>query len=155
MKRIDGKREGEDMASVEISLQGGMRFEAVGEDGIPVMLDASPEHHGTGAGFRPLELLLVGLGACTAMDVLSILRKKRQDVTAYRVLVSAQQANDHPKVFTDIRLRHVLQGNNLSQDAVARAIELSENKYCPAFAMLQQGASISSSFEVHPSAPLD
>jgi len=140
---------------VHIALQEGMRFDAVGEDGVSVMLDASPHHSGTGGGFRPLELLLVGLGACTAMDVISILRKKRQPVTAYRVEVSAHQTAAYPKVFTDICLRHIFHGEDLSREAVARSIELSETKYCPAFAMLQQATQIDSAFEIYPAGPPD
>lgn len=140
---------------VEIVLQDGMRFEAQGEDGISVMLDSSPDHGGVGAGFRPLELVLVGLGGCTAMDVISILRKKRQEVSGYRVEVSGERAAGHPRVFTRITIRHILRGDNLTEEAVRRSIALSESKYCPAFAMLEQMAAISSSFEIQHAPPAD
>lgn len=140
---------------VELSLKSGMHFEAVADEGIAVQLDSSPEYGGVGAGAQPLQLLLAGLGGCTAMDVISILRKKRQVVTRYRVQVSAVQANEYPRVFTSISLRHILEGNGLSEEAVRRAIELSENKYCPAFAMLERAAPISSSYEIHPAGPAD
>lgn len=142
-------------ASIAIDLCGGMRFDSVGTDGVTVLLDSDGAHGGSGAGFRPMELMLVSLGGCTGMDVLSILRKKRQDVSAYRIEVSGKQATDYPHVFTDIAIRHIVHGNALNRDAVSRAIELSETKYCPAYAMLSKAATITSEFEIHPAAPPD
>jgi putative redox protein len=89
------------------------------------------------------------------MDVISILRKKRQDVTAYHIEVSGARQQDYPRVYTEISIRHILTGNNLSAEAVKRAIELSESKYCPAYAMLSKAASISSTFDVRPAGPVD
>lgn len=143
------------MTRVDLALQDGMRFEARGEDGVTVMLDTEPRFGGASAGLRPLELLLAGLGGCTGMDVLVILRKKRQDVTAYRVEVSAEQATGHPHVFTQISIVHVLEGNSLAEEAVRRAIELSETKYCPAFAMLSKAADVDSRYEIVPAGPSD
>ena len=140
---------------VEIDLQDRMRFQALNPDRVSVTLDASPEYGGSGGAFSPMEMLLIGLGACTAMDVISILRKKRQDVTGYRVEVEGVRAGQHPKTFTEISLRHIVQGNNVSEEAVRHSIELSETKYCSAFAMLQHAAQISSTFEVHPAVPVD
>ena len=142
------------MARVDIALQDGMHFQAVGEDGVVVSLDSSSEHGGKSLGMRPMEMLLVALGSCTAMDIISILRKKRQQVTDYRIEVSGEQAHGYPQVFTDISLRHILTGIDLSENAVVRAIELSEEKYCPAYAMLSKAASISSTYQIV-SAPSD
>lgn len=141
--------------AVAITLQDGMRFQALNEAGVALALDASPEHGGRGEGFSPMQQLLIGLGGCTGMDVLSILRKKRQDVTGYRVEVEGVQTDEHPRVFTDISIKHTVRGNDISDIAVRRAIELSENKYCPAFAMLAQAARISSSYEIQPEPPPD
>jgi putative redox protein len=143
------------MTKVDLALQDGMRFEARGEDGVTVTLDTEPEHGGTSSGLRPLELLLAGLGGCTGMDVLAILRKKRQDVTGYRVEVSGEQATEHPHVFTQICIVHILEGNDLREEAVRRAIELSETKYCPAFAMLSKAAEVASRFQIVPAGPND
>lgn len=143
------------MTKVDLALQDGMRFQARGEDGVMVTLDTEPEHGGTSSGLRPLELLLAGLGGCTGMDVLTILRKKRQDITGYRVEVSGEQATEHPHVFTQICIVHILEGNDISEVAVRRAIELSETKYCPAFAMLSKAAEIASRFEIVPTGPND
>lgn len=136
------------MSRVEITLQDSMHFEAVGEDGVSVSLDSSAEHGGQGRGLRPMELLLVGLGSCSAMDVVSILRKKREKVTGYRIEVSGEQANEYPRVFTQISIRHIITGINVPEASVRRAIELSETKYCPAYAMLSKAAPISSTFEI-------
>lgn len=132
---------------VEIDLQEGMHFTAVGQDGVEVRLDSAEEHGGRGRGFRPMELLLVSLGGCTAMDVISILRKMRQDVTAYRIEVEGEQASEHPHVFTRMSLRHIITGT-VDRPAVERAIQLSEEKYCSAYAMLRQAAPISTTFTI-------
>mgnify|MGYP001267728887 CR=1 FL=1 len=140
---------------VEIALQSGMRFEAFNEDDISVTLDAPPKYGGSGTGFGPMQMLLIGLGGCTGMDVISILRKKRQDVTGYRIEVTGIQAEEHPRMFTDISIKHLLTGNNLSDEAVKRSIELSEAKYCGALTMLEKAARISSTYEIQPAPPED
>lgn len=136
------------MVEVEINLREGMHFESVGQDGVPVALDSDPVHGGRGLGHRPMELILVALGSCTAMDVISILRKMRQHVTGYRVEVSGEQAPSHPHVFTQISLRHIISGTHVREEAVQRAIELSEQTYCPAYAMLSKAVPIATSYEV-------
>lgn len=133
---------------ISVELEQNMRFLAQNEENATVTLDATPEHGGSGAGFTPMEQLLVALGGCTAMDVISILRKKRQDVTAYRVEVDGTRATAHPQIFTDIKIRHVISGNKVDPEAVRRSIELSETKYCSAFAMLEKAANITSTFEI-------
>ena len=140
---------------VEIALRGAMRFDATGQEGVSVTLDAAEQHGGSGEGLSPMEMLLIGLGGCTGMDVISILRKKRQDVTGYRIEVEGVRADSHPRVYTQISIRHIVQGNGLSEEAVRRSIELSETKYCPAFAMLERAATIHSSYEIQPPAPVD
>jgi len=113
-----------------------MRFEAMAGSGHSVTLDASEHAGGKGAGFVPMEMLLIGLAGCTGMDVISILRKKRQDVTSYEVYVHGVRAEDHPMVFTEIIVEHRVAGRHINPGAVRRAIELSETKYCGAGAML-------------------
>lgn len=139
--------------NVTLSLQDGMHFTAQGTDRLTIDLDAGEEHGGQGNGLRPMELLLAGLGGCTGMDVLSILRKKRQQVTDYQIEVSGEQATTYPHVYTSIHVRHVLTGTNIAPEAVRRSIELSETKYCPAYAMLVRAAAITSEFEIHPAVP--
>ena len=125
----------------------GLHFEAVNKERITVQLDTSAADGGTG-GFSPMELMLVSLGGCTGMDVISILHKMRQDVTSYRVDVSGVQATEYPHVFTEMTIHHIIQGNDVREDAVLKAIELSETKYCSAHAMLEKAAKITSSYEI-------
>ncbi|MEJ5313230.1 MULTISPECIES: OsmC family protein [Anaerolinea] len=120
----------------------GLSFEGWASSGFTVNLGAAQEVGGENDGFRPMELLLVGLAGCTAMDVISILEKKRQQVTGFEVRAHAERANEHPKVFTEITLEYVVTGHNIDPEAVKRAVELSENKYCSAQAMLGKTANI-------------
>ncbi len=110
--------------------------------GFSLPLGADPSVGGANDGFRPLELLLVGLAGCTGMDVISILEKKREQVTAFEVRVHGEQANDHPRVFTRIGIEYVLTGRNIDRASVERAVELSETTYCSAQAMLRKAAQI-------------
>ena len=130
-----------------------MQFAAVGGSGHTVILDAAEHAGGQGAGFIPMEMLLVGLAGCTGMDVISILRKKRQQVTGYEVRVHGERAEDHPMVFTDIIVEHIVTGHDVSPDAVARAIELSETKYCGAGAMLGKTAKLVHTFRIEEASP--
>lgn len=119
-----------------------MSFNGTSDSGFTVPLGTTPEVGGDDDGFRPLELLAVGLAGCTAMDVISILSKKRQDVKSFEVNVHADRQEEHPKVFTHITIEYVLSGNNLSREAVERAVQLSAEKYCPAQAMFAKIVSI-------------
>lgn len=127
----------------------GMSFEGSGGSGFTVPMGTSPQFGGNDDGFRPMELLLVGLAGCTAMDVISILQKKRQDVTDFEVRVNGERAADHPKVFTDITLEFVITGRAVDPAAVERAVELSATKYCSAQAMLGEVANIRHTITIH------
>lgn len=118
------------MAIVEVTHEGGMRFTASSSRGAQITLDSDGEF------FSPMQLLLAALGGCTGMDVVSILKKMRQDVTNYRVELDGERAADHPRVWTEITVRHIVEGNGLSRDMVERAVSLSEEKYCSVAAML-------------------
>ena len=96
----------------------------------------------------PVELLLIALGSCTAVDVISILRKRRERVTDYRVEVRGTRREEHPRAYTRMELRHVVRGHNVSEKAVASAIELSETKYCSVAATLRPGVEIVTSYEI-------
>ncbi|MEZ4515869.1 MAG: OsmC family protein [Chloroflexota bacterium] len=121
-----------------VVLQDGMRFVATADSGHQVIMDSDGSVGGTDTGSRPMELIAMGLGGCTAMDVISILRKKRQDVTGFEVKVHGDRAEEHPKVFTNIVIEYVLTGHDIDPAAVERAIQLSAERYCPAQAMLNQ-----------------
>jgi len=96
----------------------------------------------------PMELLLLALGSCTAVDVISILKKKRERVTDYRVEVRGERRAEHPRAYTRLEVRHIVRGRNVSEKAVAQAIELSETKYCSVAATLRPAAEIISSYEI-------
>lgn len=119
-----------------------MAFEGTAGSGFSLPLDGRIGKGGDGNGFSPMELLLVGLAGCTGMDVIDILRKKRQDVTGFEVSVQAERAADHPKVFTHITIEYTVSGHAIDPRAVDRAIELSVDKYCSASAMLAKTAEI-------------
>ena len=122
----------------KINWLGGMSFTGTSDSGFTVNLGASPEVGGQNDGFRPLELMAVSLGGCTAMDVISITTKKRQDITGFEVKVHAEQAQEHPKVFTSAVIEYIITGHQVNESAVLRAIELSALRYCPAQGMLAQ-----------------
>ncbi len=119
----------------KVTWRGGLSFEGVADSGFVVPLGADPAVGGANDGARPMELLAIGLAGCTAMDVISILSKKRQEVTHFEVQVHASRAAEHPKVFTAAQIEYHVSGRQLDEKAVRRAIELSALTYCPAQAM--------------------
>jgi putative redox protein len=124
--------------NVKVTWQERMSFKGEGETQFTVPLGADPKVGGDNDGFRPMELIALGLAGCTAMDVISILAKKRQDVTDFEVKVDAARADEHPKVFTEAVIEYHVTGHELDEGAVVRAIELSAQRYCPAQAMFAQ-----------------
>lgn len=122
----------------------------VGESasGHAVVMDGPPESGGRNLGIRPMEMLLLGMGGCTAFDVVMILKKARQPVTDCVVEMQAERAAADPKVFTRINVHFVVTGSGLSDKQVARAVELSAEKYCSASIMLGKAAEISHDYEV-------
>lgn len=132
----------------KVTWQGKMAFTGMGEEGISIPMDAHPAVGGEGKGVLPMELILLGLGGCTAMDVISILAKKRQEVTGFEINLHADRAEEHPKVFTDITIEYVVTGKNIDEESVIRAIELSETKYCPGMGMLRKAVNITNSYKI-------
>ena len=104
--------------------------------------------HERASAATPMELLLVALGGCTAVDVISILKKKREQVTDYRVEVRGTRREEHPRAFTRMEVRHVVSGRGVSEKAVAAAVELSETKYCSVAATLRPGVEIVTTYEI-------
>ncbi len=131
-----------------IKLAEGMTFVAESGSGHAVVVDASPEVGGKNLGARPMELVLMGMGACSAIDVLHMLRKGRQAVTDCVVELEAERADSDPKVFTRIKLHYVVTGRALAATQVERAIKLSKEKYCSATAMLAKTADVAFDFEL-------
>lgn len=122
--------------SARVTLAEGMRFDATTGSGHRLTLDTTDGADGGNAGPTPMELLLVALGGCTGMDVISILRKMRQDVTGYDVRVRGEQVDEHPRVYATIIVEHTVTGHGLNPDLVNRAVELSASRYCPVGATL-------------------
>ena len=130
-----------------------MSFTGVADSGFPISLDTDESAGGDNRAARPLEMIALGLAGCTAMDVISILRKKRQEVTSFEVKVDAARADEHPKVFTSAVIRYVITGRNIDEAALMRAIELSAVKYCPAQAMLANAFPIELRYEIYEDGP--
>lgn len=131
-----------------VTLQEGSTFEGVAGSGHRVTMDVAPEVGGRNLGLRPMEMVLLGLGGCTAIDVLHMLRKGRQPITDMRVELDAERADDVPKVFTRIHLHFVLIGAGLDPHKIERAINLSASKYCSASMMLNKTAEMTHDFEI-------
>ena len=126
----------------------GMSFLGESGTGHAVLMDGAPEAGGRNLGPRPMELLLIGTGGCSAFDVVMILQKARQKVTGCVARLSATRATEDPKVFTAINFHFVVSGHNLSQAAVERAVKLSHEKYCSASIMLAHSATMTHSTEI-------
>ena len=136
------------MAQVSVTWQHeDLLLEAENDTGNKITLDSSTSVGGKNRGARPLQLMLISLAGCTSMDVISILQKKREPVQDFQVVVTAEQAESHPRVFTSMHIEYIITGD-VSEKAVQRAIDLSENIYCPAQAMLRPAATITSSYRI-------
>jgi len=127
--------------AAHVMLLKGMHFQGSVRSGHTIDLDALGSDGG-GAGMTPMELLLISLASCSAMDVAAILRKKRQLVEGLEVRVHGQRQAEHPTVFTSINLEYVVHGSDVDPQALTRAIELSRERYCPIWAMLEPGVRI-------------
>lgn len=125
-----------------------MSFVGESESGHSVVMDGAPEGGGRNLGVRPMEMLLLGLGGCTAYDVVAILRKSRQAMVDCEVELQAQRADEIPRVFTRIHIHYIVSGRDLDQDKVSRAVELTSEKYCSASRMLEKAAEITHDFEI-------
>ena len=119
-----------------------MAFNGTAKEGFDIPIDTRIESGGEDSGTSPMELLLVGLAGCTAMDVIDVMRKKRQDVTAFEVRVHGERATEHPRVFTHITVEYIITGHQLDSLAANRSVELSVTRYCSVHAMLSKTAQI-------------
>lgn len=126
----------------------GMAFMAESASGHAMIMDGAPDIGGRNLGPRPMEMLLMGAGGCTSIDVVMILQKSRQDVTDCIVELSAERAEDHPKVFTKIHFHFVVTGRKLKPEVVERAINLSAEKYCSATIILAKTAEVTHDYEI-------
>lgn len=136
------------MAEIRAKWLGGMKFLGIDADKHTVLMEPSPESGGEGLGFKPSQLLLVGLAGCTGVDVVNILQKGRYHLSGLEIVVSGEQAKDPPWTFERIHIEYIVRGIGLREEAVARAIELSETKYCSVAATVSGKAQISTSFSI-------
>ncbi len=125
-----------------------MQFLGTADSGHTVVMDAPPSVGGNNSGAKPSELLLMGFGGCSGMDVISILRKKKQEVTNFEMNVQGDTAKHHPRYFTDIHIEYVIAGRNISEDAVKKAVELSLEKYCTVGNTISKAAKITHSYRI-------
>ena len=124
-------------------------FEAKTQSGHSIIMDGSAEYGGENRGPRPMELILNGVGGCASFDIVTILKKARQDITAVRCDLNAERADTIPAVFTKIHLHFVITGHGVKEKQVAKAVELSAEKYCSASKMLMDGGvEITHDFEI-------
>ena len=135
---------------VKIKWIDGVSFVGESETGHAVVLDGALENGGRNIGMRPMEMLLIGMGACTSFDVVTILKKARQPIVDCVAEISADRADEVPKVFTKIHVHFVITGNNLSATQVERAVKLSAEKYCSASIMLAKSVEITHDFAIKP-----
>ena len=126
-----------------------MTFIGMPDSGFPVQMDADSSFGGSNQGVRPMEMVALGLAGCTGMDVISILRKKRQQVTQFEVQVNAPRSPEHPKVFTRALITYIVTGRNVDESAVLRSIELSITKYCPVQVMLSLAFPMELHYEIY------
>ncbi len=131
-----------------VKLVEGMTFVAESGSGHAVVMDASPDVGGRDLGVRPMEMVLMGAGGCSAIDVVHILRKARQNLVDCVVELEAERAAEDPKVFTRIHLHYIVTGRALNMAQVERAIKLSKEKYCSATIMLAKTAEVTSDYEI-------
>jgi putative redox protein len=139
---------------VRVKWINGVSFVGESESGHAVVLDGAPENGGRNIGMRPMEMLLIGMGACTSFDVVTILKKARQPVVDCIAEIDASRAEEIPKVFTKIHVHFLVTGDNLNESQVERAVKLSAEKYCSASIMLSKTVEITHDFEVRPMASL-
>lgn len=123
-------------------------FMGESETGHAMVMDGAPENGGRNIGMRPMETLLIGMGGCTSFDVVTILKKARQPVVDCVAEISAERANEVPKVFTKIHVHFVISGNDMNEKQVARAVSLSAEKYCSASIMLSKSVEITHDYEI-------
>jgi putative redox protein len=131
----------------------GMAFTGTTPSSHTINIDTGIEVGGSASAPEPNELLLLALGSCTGMDVIAILRKKRQVVTAYTINVYANQAKEHPRVYTEILVEHIVEGRGVDPKAVARSLELSLTKYCPVHALLARATRVEHAYRILDAAP--
>ncbi|PMQ02164.1 MAG: osmotically inducible protein OsmC [Dictyoglomus sp. NZ13-RE01] len=127
---------------------GKMKFTGITPSNFQIVMDSTPDHGGENEGPRPMELVLVALGGCTGMDVISILNKMKEKVESFEMSITAERAQDHPKVYTKVHIEYIFKGENLKEENIKKAIELSQTKYCSVSAILRGTAEVTYSWKI-------
>ena len=133
---------------VNVKWDGGMRFSATTEEGDSLVMDADSEGGGEGHGFRPIKLVLAGLGGCAGMEIIWILKRQRQEVTGLEMNVTGTRRSRDPKYYETVQIEYVVRGRNLRESSVKRAIELSEQKYCSVRGIFRPEVKVTTSYRV-------
>lgn len=136
------------MPKAKIKYTDGMQFVGEASSGHAIVMDTDTEFGGANTGLRPTELLLIGVGGCSGMDIVSVLKKKKQKLTGLEVNVNGKKAETYPQKFTDINIEFIVQGRDLSEEAVKKAVDLSMEKYCSVKATLEGSAKITFSYKI-------
>lgn len=136
------------MPKAKVTYVNGMQFVGEAESGHAIIMDSDSDVGGRNTGLRPSELLLLGIGGCSGMDIISILKKKRQEVTSFEINIHGTKAEDHPKKYTDITVEYIIRGKNIAEEAVQKAVHLSMDKYCSVKATLEGTARIAFSYKI-------
>ncbi|MGC9386812.1 MAG: OsmC family protein [Hydrogenovibrio sp.] len=134
--------------TAKVTWQGGMAFEGTTQSGHSVLMDAAPEVGGENKGARPMEMVLLGLGGCTSIDVMMMLQKSQQEVTDCQVEIASERSDTIPKVFTKIHVHFKVSGRDLNPKKVERAVNLSAEKYCSVSKMLEHSVEMRHDFEI-------
>jgi putative redox protein len=138
----------DDRKKMTLEWKGNFRFEAKNPHGLTVSFDAPKKYGGDETAPSPMETLLACLAGCTSFDVVNILKKKRQSISGYWVEIEGERRDEPPEVFTKIQIKYKIKGKNVSKEAVERAIQLSNEKYCSVGAILKKTAEITTSYEI-------
>ena len=136
------------MVEAKVTLLNNMQFTGTASSGHTLIMDAEEDSGGHNKGFRPMELLLVGFGGCSGMDVISILRKKKQQVSGLEVNVKGEKAETAPKIYKEVHIEYVVRGKGVEKMAVERAISLSLEKYCSVGATLAKSGTITHNYRI-------
>ncbi len=136
------------MLKAKITYVNGMQFVGEADSGHAIVMDGDTEAGGKNTGLRPMELLLVGIGGCSGMDVVSILKKKKQNISGLEINVNGKKADSYPKKFTEIDIEFVIRGKDISDEAVKKAVQISMEKYCSVKATLEGSADINFVYKI-------
>lgn len=134
--------------SIKVKYTDGLQFVGESDSGHAIVMDGTPDVGGADTGMRPMELLLVSLGGCSGMDVISILKKKKENVNGLELNIKGEKAENYPKKYTSVNIEFIVKGRGVSEEAVKRAVELSMDKYCSVKATIEPTANVTWSYRI-------